>query len=230
MIAYKTTACSQHGHREVTIQLAKQSPIPDVHRMLINYFEGAVARGSKFLPGQTVQLGWSKLRMIDRSDGTLGVEERVPKPDEEWVEAVDRALQDTWFQKEVVASVGLLDQMTFPRQDEDVIVTDCALDAPALIAIRLANENLPQGFSGWSLTCAEDHDHGEKQVLPLLAIAAMLPGVVQLLALPHDTVVLIAFREKADAPEGMLRIEPHVFRAGDEVIPQPGSYLARLQA
>jgi hypothetical protein len=229
MIAHKTTACSRHSHREFTIQLAERSPIPDIHRLLIEYFEESVARGTKFLPGQTVLLGWAQLKLCDRRDGTIGVQERELSPDEQWVETVDRALNDTWFQKEIVASVGLLDELSFPRQFEDVIVTDCALNANDLLALRLANDRLPEGFSGWSLTCAEDHDHGEKQVIPLLAVAATLPAMVQLLALPHDTVVLVAFREKPDAPPGMLRIEPHVFRHGEELVPKPGSYLAALQ-
>jgi hypothetical protein len=230
MIAYKTTGCSRHGHREFTIQLADPSPIPDLHRVLSDFFENAVARGTKFLPGQTVQIGWSKLRLCDRSDGTIGVEEREPTPNETWVESVDRALKDLWLQREVVASVGLLDELAFPYQDEHVLVTDCMIDATAMIGIRLAKQDTPEGMSGWSFTCAEDHDHGEKQVVPLLAVAAMTPAVVQLFALPHDTVVLVAFRPKPNAPEGMLRIEPHVFRGGEELIPAPGSYLAALQA
>jgi hypothetical protein len=230
MPTFRTSQCTAHGHREITVQLSRTLPIPDAERILIDYFESHVARGTKFLPGQTVQLGWSLLKLIDRSDGTIGVEERELTPEVAWTEQVDRALRDLWYQREIVASVGLLEELSFPRQDDGVMVAPCAADAEQLILTRLDAEGLPERFSGWSLVCAGDHDHGERDVLPLLAIAANAPGLVQLLALPHGTIVLVQYKAKADAPAGMKRIEPHVFRDGEELKPGPGSYLAALQA
>src|SRR5512139_172773 len=138
MQAHRTTKCSAAGHREFTVQLAKPPPIAGLHEFLTDYFEGAVARGTKFLPNQTVQMGWSVLKLCDREDGTLGVQERELTPDVQWTEQVDRALVDMWLQREVVASVGLLDELTFPRQDEDAIVARCAIDSAQLVMTRLA--------------------------------------------------------------------------------------------
>ncbi len=230
MERFRTSACAAHGHPEFTLQLAARCPIPDAQRMLLDYFEHAVGRGTKFLPGQTVQLGWATLRLRQRDDGTIGVEERGLTPTETWAEQIDRAVRDVWYQREVVASVGLLEQLSFPRQDQGVMVADCAMDPGALVLIRLPDDDLPDAFSGWTLTCAGDHDHGERSVVPLLAIAAKQPSLVQLLALPHGTSVLVMYREKPDAPPGTVRIEPHVFRDGGELAPRPGSYLAALQA
>ena len=67
-------------------------------------------------------------------------------------------------------------------------------------------------------------------MLPLLALAANHPGLVQMLALPHGCTVLAVWKEKPNAPPGRKRIEPHVFRDAGELKPQPGSYLASLQA
>ena len=228
MQAHRTTKCSAAGHREFTLQLEQPPGIPDVHQMLVNYFEAAVARGTNFLPGQTVQIGWSTLKLCDRSDGTIGVQERELAPEVAWTESVDRALKDVWLQREVVASVGLLDDLTFPRQDEIALVTRCSMEAEQIVMTRLADDDLPEGFSGWMFSCTEDHEHGDHEQVPLLAIAAIKSGLVQLLALPHDTSVLVVYREKADAPPGMKRIEPHIFRDGKEIIPQRGSYLAAL--
>ncbi len=230
MQAHRTTKCTAAGHREFTLQLHRQSPIPDLHQMLVNYFEAAVTRGTKFLPGQTVQIGWSLLRLCDRDDGTLGVQERELSPDVQWSESVDRALADVWLQKEIAASVGLLESLAFPRQDDQALVTECALSGTDLVLTRLDAADVPPDFSGWMLACFSEHDHGEHQQVPLLAVAAMQPGLVQLLALPHGTSVLVMYREKANAPAGSLRIEPHVFRGGKEILPQRGSYLAALQA
>lgn len=230
MAEFRTTQCSQHGHREFTITLGA-SPIPDLHGMLISYFEQAVARGTKFFPGQTLQLGWSTLRFCERKDGTLGVEERELTPDVEWTESAHRALLDMWLQREICDSVGLLKDLTFPRQDDGVMIARCMDGAEALVLTRLAHDgDMPDDFSGWSIACAEDHDHGERSVVAALAIAALHPGLVQLLALPHGCTALVTWRERRDAPAGMKRIVPHVFRDAEELTPKPGSYLASLQA
>ncbi len=197
--------------------------------MLIHYFEAAVTRGTKFLAGQTVQIGWSLLKLCDRTDGTLGVQERELTPEVMWVEQVDRALVDVWLQKEIAASVGLTDALAFPRQDDSALVAACATTNTQLVLTRLPDEELPADFSGWMLACAEDHAHGDRKQMSLLGVAAMQPGLVQLLALPHGTSVLVLYLEKANAPEGMLRIEPHVFRDGKEIVPARGTYLAALQ-
>jgi hypothetical protein len=229
MESFRTEKCRDHGHAELTVQMARTLPSLGLHRILLDYFEGAVQHGTVFLPGQTIQLGWSTLRLIDRPDGTLGIEERELTPNEAWIEKVDRAVFDLWYQREIVASVGLLDKLSFPRQDQGVMVSACAMNAESQVLTRLPDDDLPPGFSGWTLSCTADHDHGERNVLPLLAIAANQPSLVQLLALPHGTSVLVVYREKPDAPPGALRIEPHVFRDGKELAPADGSYLAALQ-
>jgi hypothetical protein len=226
---HRTKSLARHGHREVTLQLAAPLPVPNLQDMLLKYFENAVARGTKFLPGQTVRFGWSALRLCERSDGTLGVEERALTAEPGWTESVDRALLDTWLQKEVCASVGLLEEMTFPKQDDTVMVADCALDGGSLLMIRLEADSLPQPFSGWTLTCAEEHDHGERHFVPLLAVAANQPGLVQFLALPHDTWLLISYVAPDDAQPDVLRIMPSIFRGDDELEPRPGSYIASMQ-
>jgi hypothetical protein len=228
MQVYTTTSCHKFGHPEVTVQLAKPSPVPNLHRMLTSYFEGAVARGSKFLPGQIVRVGWASLRLCERADGTIGVEEREIAPEVAWTESVDRALMDTWCQKEIAASVGLDGKIAFPAQDEAIMVSPCAQTAKRLLLTRLDGD-LPDGFSGWSLACSEDHDHGEPRLVPLLALAATSPALVQLLALPPGTSVFVRFVDKKGAPAGSGRVEPHIVRDGKELPPKPGSYLAGLQ-
>jgi len=197
--------------------------------MLIHYFEAAVTRGTKFLAGQTVQIGWSLLKLCDREDGTIGLQERELTPDVRWAEHVDRAILDVWLQKEVAASVGMADSLAFPRQDHTALVANCAMSETQLVMTRLADDNLPDGFSGWMFACTEDHDHGERKQFPLIGIAAMQPGLVQMLALPYGTSVLVLYVERPDAPAGSVRIEPHVFRGAKEIVPVPGSYLAALQ-
>jgi hypothetical protein len=233
MQAHRTTKCNDFGHREITLQLAAPMKIPNAHGALLDYFERAVARGTKFLPEQTIRFGWSTLMLCDRSDGTIGVQERALTPKLQWIETVDRALRNVWYQQQVVSSVGLDDEISFPAEDDHFMVAECVNEAPVgmpLVLTRLAADDLPERFSGWTLSCADDHDHGERKFLPLLALASTHPGLVQFLALPHDTLVFVGFAAKENLPAGTARIEPHVFRDGDELAPKPGSYLAALQA
>lgn len=219
MQSFVTTGCGRHGHREMRIQLAEPSPIPNVQRFLLDYFEGSVASGNKFLPGQVIKFGWTLLRVCDRADGTLGIQQRERSPQMPWVELVDHALADIWLQKEVCASVGL--DLAFPSEDDHAFATACSEQATDVMFARLPD--------GWALRCAQDHDHGDLQTVPLIAVAAIHPVLVQLFALPPGTSVWVPFVAKRDAPEGALRVEPHVFRNGHELEPKPGSYLAALQ-
>jgi hypothetical protein len=229
MPEYRTTKCSRHGHREFTVTLG-EVPVPNLHEFLTSYFEDAVAAGTKFLPGQTLQLGWSTLRFVERSDGTLGVMERELTPEDRWTESVDNALMDMWQQREIVVSVGLQEELTFPRQLEGLMISDCIGEADSFLLTRLPKSgDMPPDFSGWTLRCAQEHDHGERTVVPLLALAVNQPGLVQLLALPHGCTALVMWKEKPDAPAGFKRIVPHVFRGSEELKPKPGSYLAGLQ-
>lgn len=229
MKSFSTARCAEYGHPEFTIQVEEGSPIPNVQRILLNYFEAAVAQGARFVAGQLVELGWSKVRVCARADGTLGVEERTLTPEVAWTESVTRALHDVWFQKEVVASVGLREKVAFPSQDETIMVSGCADSATDVVLTRLEAGELPAGFSGWTLTCAEEHEHTERDVVPLLAIAAVHPGLVQFLALPRGTTVLVSFRAKPGGPPDELWLKPHVFHGGAELTPEPTSYLAALQ-
>lgn len=214
MTSLRTTGCTEHGHRELTLQLVDK-PVPGSETWLVSYLERAVASGSKFLPGQTVQLGWSTLRVIERDDGTLGLEERVDL--ETWRESVTLALWHTWTQKEVAASFGLVEGLVFPQQDQDAMVARCALESEALLLTRIDVDDA--SFSGWGVTCAQDHEHSERAFVPLLEVTAQLPFVAQFVALPPGTSVLVI---------GPGRIRAHAFRDGEPLAIVPGSYIAAL--
>lgn len=210
----RTTACAQHRHPEFTLQLA-HTLVPGVERMLLSYLESAVARGTRFEPGQTIQIGWGTLRVLARRDGTLGFEERADH--ESWTETVDRTLHQTWYQKEVAASVGLADRLAFPRQDQAVMVAECTLGANSWLLTRLPSDDTR--FSGWSIACTDDHDHGDRAFPSLLALTADMPFLAQFLALPTGAAVAVM---------GPGRIRALAFLDGEDLTPAPGSYLAAL--
>lgn len=222
-LEFKTTRCAAHGHPEFTLRLARALPIPDIERVLLGYFEGAVARGTKFLPGQTVQFGWATLRLKQRDDGTLGVLEPDVGEAMAWAEHVDQALMDTWRQQEVARSLGLEHALDFPRQAQHAVVCTRALETAAFVLARTAPEGPTD--SGWFIGCVDEtHSHDVAEhltVVPLIEVAANVPPLTQFFALPVGCDVTVL---------GPGRVRARVFQDGDELKPKPGSYLDALNA
>jgi hypothetical protein len=218
MHTFKTTRGAPHGHPEITLQFAEEPVIPKSERLLLSYFDDAMAQGAQFKPGQTVGIGGHVLRFKQRADGSLGVEEPVPSPREEWVEQVDRTVREVMFQRYICDSVQL--PLSFPPVRGTCLVAACAEGAEALVLTRVVTPpEAHKHVSGWMIACTEDHTHGERTQVPLLALSAIDPFAVQFLALPPDTVALLT-------PPG----HGAVFHAGNEITPVAGSYLARLNA
>ncbi len=220
-LRFVTTRCRAADHPEITLLFRERRPVA-VERMLLGYFEQGVAAGKRFLPGQTVQLGWATLRLCARDDGTIGVEERSG---DGWVESCDQSLMQLWLQKEIAASVGLAGELAFPRQEQMALACDRALGVQSWLLTR----SLPEGDadSGWMIGCFTDpqHDHALADALvtvPLVQVVERLPFVTQFLALPPGAAVYV------DGTSG--RIRPHVFVNGEARAPVPGSYLEALGA
>jgi hypothetical protein len=220
---FRTTTCQRHGHAEVTIVLDEPLPVPGLETILLSYFEDNVAAGATFAPGETVQFGWAMLRITQRGDGTLGVEELDLETGGDWRESVGRALMDTWLQQQVALSLGI-DEPAFPRQGQSAIV--CSNLAPGAGEYMLSRSAPAAPHdSGWFIGCCEDgHDHDTLENLSrggLLAVGRALPFIVQFLALPHETDLHLLASTSG-------RPIPTIYVDGEPRTPQPGSYLASL--
>lgn len=223
MLEFRTTRCSAHGHPELTIRFGREVPVPGLERMLLGYFEEQVARGTKFLAGQTVQIGWATLRLMQRQDGTLGVLEPDLRGELKWIESVDQSLFETWRQKEILDSVGLAERAAFPRQALMAIVCTKAWDSPTLMLAR--TEPTGPTDSGWFIGCADEaHDHQQPDALvavPLIEVAVRLPPLTQFFALPPGVDALVI---------GPGRVRARLYLDGEELPVRAGSYLAALNA
>lgn len=221
MTEFRTSRCAEHQHPEFTIRFLREVPVPGLEKMLLGYFENAVASGTRFKPGQTVQLGWATLRLTQRDDGTLGVLEPDLKTELKWIESVDQSLLETWRQKEVLDSVGLLERANYPRQALQAIVCSQVWDAPAFMMGRTAPSTPTD--SGWFVGCmdeAHDHQHAEAlSVVPLIEIAVKVPPLTQFFALPEGSDVVVT---------GPGRVRARVFFEGEELQPRESSYLSAL--
>lgn len=222
METFITNRCGAAEHPEITIQFAERRLVP-IERLLLGYFESSVAAGKRFRPGETVQVGWATLRLCMRPDGTLGVQELVGG---EWREQCDRSLMQVWLQKEIVASVGLVDRTAFPRQHDHAVACDRVLTSSSFLMSRGAPQD--EDDSGWFLGCYDEehaHDHRHPSGLfagPLYNVVQRLPFLAQFLALPAGTSVLVMGSASG--------IHARIFFEGTELVPHTGSYLAALNA
>lgn len=224
----RTTTCRNYGHPEVTLGFKAPPLVPGLERMLLGYFESAVARGVKFAPGQTVTFGWAHLRLSQRSDGTIGVQAYDLREQSEWSDWVDEALMTTWQQQQVAASLGVQDLSKCPYQSHTAIVCRrLKADLLELQLKRFAPSANNKNDSGWFVGCFDadhDHDSGENLALASLAsIASILPVTSQFFVLPWDCAVLLDYR-------GRSRVRATVLLDDEERAPAPGSYLERLNS
>jgi hypothetical protein len=222
-LEFRTTKCSAAQHREFTVRFGAPCPVPNLERMLLGYFEEAVAAGTRFKAGETVQLGWAVLRLIDRPDGTLGVLEPDLRGSLKWVESVDQSLFETWRQQEVLRSLGLDEYFSPPRQAQRAVVCTRVWESPGLLMGRAKSTEALD--SGWFVGCTDEgHDHEAAeslQAVPLIELAARSPALAQFFALPVGSDVAV---------RGPGRIKARIFFQEQELTPKPGSYLHAVLA
>lgn len=149
---------------------------------LPDYFAEEVRQGVKFAAGQTVQVGWSMLKLAARDDGNLSAFE----PDFKampihWVEGVDQTVRSLAAQK--------------------ALCDDCAVEPlfPSIVQPLSAPEILPAGnqltmvrseaqasHSGWTFHGRTDTG---MRLLSLYEAAVLNRMIVPFLALPAGTVI-----------------------------------------
>lgn len=221
---FRTSRCSPHGHPEVSFLFSERVPVPGLEGMLLGYFEGQVAHGVRFLPGQNIDIGGSLLRLFQRPDGTLGVRDvDVTTGDVALPESAHRSLMRTWFRQEVARSYGL--SPAFPAANARAIVcTATGASQHALMLKRMAPSNA--GDSGWYVGCTrEEHDHDDAknlQAVALAAIAGQFPWLDQFFALPVGTDLVVEMGTRVSVP-ALWRPD-----RSDPIAPIPGSYIDAL--
>ncbi|MCA9221599.1 MAG: hypothetical protein KDA71_14810, partial [Planctomycetales bacterium] len=106
-------------HPEIVLRLA-----PDLESLLgptRRWLEDAIAGGARFLPGETVQLGWTLCKVNERADGRLS----LLAPDMssmpiEWTDDLSLAVQHLAVQYQAVKSIGV--EPAFPNMRHSVLV------------------------------------------------------------------------------------------------------------
>ncbi|MFD1710891.1 hypothetical protein FVQ98_01235 [Ottowia sp. GY511] len=214
---YTTTQCGQFKHPEIEFSVStKAVPEGDIQHMVAS-LERMVASGSRFKDGETLQLGWMVTRFASAPGGKL----RLTEPDMKkvpirFVDSLDSTLKHLRSQKDSVESVMPATSLNFPRLDQSAVVH---VDYKKAVPVALQRLE-PQGQdSGWWLSDPTDPrgngDTTRFMKISLYQLALDRPDLIQLLAFPVGTVVLV---------DGQV----HVAKDGAELPIRAGSYLEQL--
>ena len=213
-----TTRCAATGHPEFVLDC--DDGIAFMLPFLLEWLEGSVTAGTVFRAGQTMQMGWSTLKVEPREDGSLTLSEPdlsgVPDQRQPGVSLTLLAL---YRQKGAVDSFDPALSPAFPSMNQSALCCDAFPETPALTLSRVAAD---AQSSGWFFGCSrEDHDHRNAENLwkaPLYELACQRPAVIEFLAMPVGSLIQL------DAEEKLVAV---LSGDGRPLKPTPGSYLDR---
>jgi hypothetical protein len=184
-VIVSTTGCAGSDHPEIRVVVSRAGvPSVDVAWM-IGHLEETVAAGTRYAPGETVQIGWMLTQVIERDDGHLGLTE----PDMRslpivWVDDVSETLGHLRLQRDVADGLGVAPQ--FPSIRESLVLgTDLDPASSALVLDRLPGEGFDSGWFLGDLRSELRYDGPDDLRRTSLYEAALSwPAIIPYLALP----------------------------------------------
>lgn len=197
-----TTSCSSYGHREFEFEVGDLGD--ELTTSLVRYLEGAVSRGKRFEPGETIQFGFQFLEVRDGRDVlTLYARER----------SLPSIILATLRQKFVAESFHLEDALDFPSPREEAI---------ACTRVKtLGHGAFVRDAGGWRALCFDDrHDHDD--------VRELVPRSIYDLTVAHPILDLFVGMPVGTA----IHFDPSGVRSvlfeERELVPEPGSFAAAL--
>jgi hypothetical protein len=170
----------EYGHPDVIVGV--DSRWLELADWLPSYFTEKVRNGVQFAPEQTVQIGWSLLKLAATPDGNLGAFE----PDFEtmpvrWVEGVNRSVRLLAVQRAVCDECRV--DPIFPSILKSAFSTAII---PGVDQFTLVHSEAHGNHSGWTFHGSND---AGLHLLSLYEAATMNEAIVPFLALPAGSVV-----------------------------------------
>ncbi len=213
-----STNCNKPGQLEISIQCDDAPFLAGSLKWLLSWIESEVAAGRRFLPEETLQVGWSWLEVRQRTDGTLGLfEPDFQSMPTKFVDSVSNSLLHLFLQKSVAESLGLERELAIPSlRDSAIVCTEFGSHA-GFVMSRLKPK---EGDSGWFFGCDSGaHDHQRIESLRRISVyeAAIRheDRIIPFLGLPADTFV------------GFGGAVPYFSRGEKDLAIRSGSYLHR---
>ena len=217
MKTLRTTTCAGHGHPEFRITFDPSVVVvPDDARWLLTGLEASVAEGTRYKPGETVQVGWALTEVRQGEDGDLSLwESDMRSLPVQWSMGLSRTLAQLRVQKDVVESVLGADDVSFPSMRQSALICSRLGQGEEFILDR---SKPADADSGWFFGCRHnDHDHNSAEELRRVSVyeaALLATRIIPYLALPPG--VMVGLRGPATS----------IFLNGEPLDLKPGSYLA----
>ena len=216
MSNYITRDLSSYGNREFSLHYESALTI-DVE-IIVNILRTRVSTSGPLTPGDSIQIGCSLCRVIDRGD-YLGLEEPSFQSDPmQWVDSVDATARHLSLQRAAAESCNLEDDLSFPAITHTAFVCSSIDSADGIFMDRV--KPLSDTDSGWFVACSDqNHDHDSSENLQkssLYELSLRKPGVIPFLGFPVGTTAMLKRAER-----------PRVLLHGSMLRPEQNSFLDR---
>ena len=218
MKTLRTTNCHNHQHPEFRIEYDPSIVHVEFDvTSIVEWIEQTVADGTRYVPGQSCQIGWLITEVRQREDGDLSLWEPNMGPIPiVWRESISLTMNHLRLQKDLVESVLDSAELSFPSIYQSAIVCTRLENCERVVMERVESSGRD---SGWFIGCREQgHDHNDPAELKCTSLydsaVRLAPQIIPYLALPAGTVLCIGSGS------------PAIFRHGESLDFKPGSLLA----
>lgn len=189
MVKFKTENCKRFGQPEIVLTLDDDWRMEP--RWILDYFQNAVAAGTRFRADETVQIGWMVTKLVETPDGDLEVwEPRFQSVPIQWVRGVNNTLRHTILQKSVAELFQT--EPVFPSLLQAGIVIPPVWEQQG--GLFMLREDPMQNDSGWRISRDENESVGG-QFRSLFEIGCKFPLLIPFLALPPGGSVSVIYAE-----------------------------------
>ena len=182
---YSTKNCKNYDHPEIEFVVTNKSiPINDIE-WIISTLEDVVSNGTKYKNDQTLQLGYTIVKFIQKNNGVL----EILEPDFvsfpiNFINKLDNTLIYLRSQKDIVESVKEETDLFYPSILESIVVHKNYISADKVLLERTEIES---SISGWWVYDYNDqegvNDTSNFSNISLYEFALKRPDLVKFLAL-----------------------------------------------
>lgn len=213
----RTQNCAKFNHPEFSLQCEGNEFFDARLKWLLEWLEHEVANNKRFLPEQTVQVGWSLLTVKQRGDGTLALfEPDFQSMPIKFLDGVSNTVLHLAVHKFVCESLMLEDELELSPLNHSAIVCSDFGKHKGLILTR--HSPTDGNDSGWFFGCGDpSHNHQSAENLRRVSLyeAAIVldDRIIPYLALPEGILI------------SMIDSKPRFFLNEVALSIKPGSYL-----
>lgn len=185
MPVLRSGSLAQYHHPDFAVDMASTHQAEG--RFLIEYFENNVRQGVRFGDGDTINIGWGRLKLFDES-GVLVV--REPSFDEmpiKWMGGANKTYAHMSLQKQVCSEIGV--EPDFPSFMQAGIVSEYILHHSTPFQMdRHSGDG--QKNSGWALYEIGKTDAKAVKWVSLYEVSTIYPQTIPFFALPQGAMVM----------------------------------------